>query len=162
MLSVIFKMIHVTGISIWIAGLVALPTLYLQRKGRAGNDLHRLHAFVRALYVRLLSPAAFVAIASGTALIFIEATFETWFSLKLLLVAGLIAVHIGSGLVILRLFEVNGHYHPSRAIISTALSLTLASGILFLVLGEPRIGSAFDTVFAPGALGEMLQPLVPF
>ena len=162
MLSVIFKIVHVTGISLWIAGLVALPFLYIQRKGRSGDDLHRLHAFVRALYVNLLSPAAFVAVASGTALIFIEATYETWFSLKLLLVAGLVTVHIASGLVILKLFEDDGKYAEWRAYVSTVLSLTLASGILFLVLGEPQFTAAFEDVFKPGALATMIQPLLPF
>lgn len=162
MLSVGLKIIHVAGISLWAAGLVALPSLYLQRKALEGDRLDQLHAFVRALYVRLLSPAAFVAVASGTVLIFLQGTFEAWFSLKLLLVGLLVAIHIGSGLLILRLFEVNGTFAPWRAPVSTLLSLSVISGILFLVLAEPQIGSFGQEWFRPGALGEALGPLVPF
>lgn len=161
MLSVGLKIIHVAGISLWAAGLIALPSLYLQRRGLEGESLDRLHAFVRALYVRLLSPAAFVAVASGTALIFLQATFEAWFSLKLLLVGLLVAIHIGSGLIILRLFEVNGRFSPWRAPVSTVLSVSVVVGILFLVLAEPQMGRLDQDFFHPGALGEALGPLVP-
>ena len=77
------KLLHLTMIAIWSGGLVALPFLLFQRRSLTGEDLHRLHRLVRALYVSILSPAAFVAIASGTALVFLRGTFVEWFSIKL-------------------------------------------------------------------------------
>jgi uncharacterized membrane protein len=65
----LLKFVHIATISVWAAGLVCLPFLFAQRKDVGHEDaLHRLHAMVRFLYVVILSPTAFVAIGSGTAL----------------------------------------------------------------------------------------------
>ena len=47
----------------------------------------------RFVYVEMTSPAAFIAIGSGTALIFLQATFQEWFSLKMVLVGTLVMLH---------------------------------------------------------------------
>ena len=52
--------------------------------------------------MELTSPAAFVAIASGTALIFLQATFVEWFSLKMVLVGIMAMLHVVAGLVLLQ------------------------------------------------------------
>ncbi len=56
---------------------------------------------VRLVYVELTSPAAFVAIGSGTALIFLQATFVEWFSIKMVLVGIMAMLHVVAGLVVL-------------------------------------------------------------
>src|SRR5690606_23695297 len=111
----------------WSAGLICLPFLYLQRRRLAGDALHRLHNFTRFFYVALVSPAAFVAIASGTALVFVQATYAPWFSVKLALVAVLVAIHATSGLVILRLFEPDRFYPFWRFAGVTTLTLAVVS-----------------------------------
>ena len=58
----------------------------------------------RFVYVGMASPAAFVAIGSGTALIFLQATFQEWFSLKMVLVGAMAMLHVVAGLVLVRLF----------------------------------------------------------
>jgi len=158
------KFIHVATIALWSAGLIALPFLYLQRKGLEGDALHRLHAFARFLYVALLSPAAFVAIGSGTALIFLMGTYENWFSAKLLAVSVMTGVHIFSGLMILRLFEPGRHYPLWRFTIVMTLTLLAIGAILVLVLGKPRIEwpSLFADLFVPGRLGELAAPFIPW
>ena len=78
------KLLHLAAIAVWSAGLICLPALYVQRAHVADKDSkHRLQAMVRFLYVAILSPAAFVAVGSGTALIFVRQSFEPWFTLKL-------------------------------------------------------------------------------
>jgi uncharacterized membrane protein len=154
----IFKFIHVATICLWSAGLIALPFVYLQRKGMEGEALYRIHAFTRALYVNFVSPAAFIAIGSGTVLIFLQATYVPWFTAKLVLVAAMTGLHIFSGLVILRLFEPDRSYPMWRFIAMTTLSVGVIGGILLLVLGKPELAEYddFEGFFAPGALGEML------
>src|SRR5690606_9523925 len=70
MISVLLKFVHILAITGWSAGLTCLPFLYVQRRRLSGDALHRLHNFTRFFYVALVSPTAFVAVGSGTALIF--------------------------------------------------------------------------------------------
>ncbi|SMQ85375.1 Uncharacterized membrane protein [Devosia lucknowensis] len=156
------KFIHVATIALWSAGLIALPFLYRQRGGLEGDALHKLHAFARFLYVVIMSPAAFVAIGSGTALIFMMGTYENWFSAKLLGVAVLTGIHIFSGLMVLKLFEPDRSYPLWRMLTVVPLTLLTISSILFLVLAKPRIEwpELLADFFAPGRLGEIAQPFI--
>ena len=162
MTAVLLKFAHVLGIALWSAGLVCLPFLYLQRRRLVGDALHRLHNFTRFFYVALVSPAAFVAVASGTALVFVQETYAPWFSLKLALVAAMVAIHATSGLVILSLFEPGKSYPFWRFAGVTTLTVAVVGAILLTVLAKPEIGriAALDPVFTPGALGEMLGGLI--
>jgi putative membrane protein len=159
-----FKFLHVASIALWSAGLIALPFLYLQRKGLKDDALYRLHAFARSLYVNIVSPAAFVAIGSGTVLIFLMATYDAWFSAKMLAVSLMTGVHIFSGLMILRLFEPGRSYPLWRFSIVVPLTLLTISTILVLVLGKPRLEwpEFFADLFVPGRLGELLAPFNPW
>lgn len=156
------KFIHVATIALWSAGLIALPFLYRQRRGLEGEALHRLHAFTRFFYVALISPAAFVAIGSGTVLIFLMATYENWFSAKLLAVAVMTGLHIFSGLMILRLFEPGRSYPLWRFMVVVTLTILAVSAILVLVLGKPRLEwpPVLLELFTPGRLGEIAAPFI--
>lgn len=159
---VIVKFLHIVAIALWSGGLICLPFLYLQRKRLNGDALHRLHNFTRFFYVALVSPAAFVAVGSGIALIFLQGMFEAWFSLKLALVAGLVFVHVTSGALILRLFEPDQSYPLWRFLAVTALTFTLVGLILLVVLGKPQwtTPGPVETLLAPGALGIILSDLI--
>ncbi len=163
MTVVLLKALHIGAIAIWAAGLICLPFLFRQRGGlEDGQDLHRLHAMVRFFYVVVLSPAAFIAIASGTGLIFLQQTFEVWFSVKLLLVGMLVVAHVLSGLLILKLFEEAGRYPIWRYLLVTATTTVIVTAILFVVSAKP----AWDATefgrewFMPGRLGEWLESRV--
>ena len=72
----LFKFVHFLAISVWIAGLISLPGLYVQRAHvQKDDDRFRLQKIVRFSYVKVLSPAAFFAVASGTTLIFLQSTY---------------------------------------------------------------------------------------
>lgn len=156
------KFIHVGAICLWSAGLVALPLLYRQRRGLSGEPLFRLHAFTRFFYVAIVSPAAFVAIASGTVLILLEETYANWFSAKLVMVAVMTGIHIFSGLMILKLFEPHGHYPAWRSAVMITLTVLVIATILALVLGKPRlvVPEALVALFAPGALSELASRFI--
>lgn len=161
MLSAGLKFVHVATIALWAAGLIALPFLYRQRRGLEGDALHRLHAFTRFLYVSLVSPAAFVAVGSGTALIFVMGTYENWFSAKLVGVAAMTGIHIFSGLVILKLFEAGRSYPGWRLALVVPATLLVVGSILVLVLGKPRLRwpAALEAFFAPGSLAETVRAI---
>ena len=156
------KILHLAAIAIWSAGLVCLPGLYVQRAHVPSRESkHRLQAMVRFLYVAVASPAAFVAIASGTALIFVRQTFEPWFSLKLALVGVMVTVHILTGLVVVRLFEAGGVYPVWRFVAVTAATLLVVAAILTVVLAKPDLPDLFPEAMAqPGALESLVERLV--
>jgi putative membrane protein len=158
------KALHLAAIAIWSGGLICLPSLYVQRAHVADKAaLHRLHALVRYLYVVIISPAAFTAVASGTLLIFVQQSFEGWFSLKLALVGMMVTIHILTGLVIIRLFDVGEVYPVWRFLAVTAVTLAVVCAVLVIVLAKPDIPNLLPSVFSePGALSRLLEPFNPF
>lgn len=158
------KFIHIAAISVWAAGLVSLPGLYVQRARVAGDDqLFTLQRIVRAAYVGLISPAAFLAVASGTALIFLRETFVPWFSAKLALVAVMVLLHALTGLVIIRLFREGEVYPVWRFAAVTGLTVLVVLAILVLVLAKPDLDLALPPVLSePGGLARLADRLNPW
>jgi len=158
------KVVHIAAIAVWSAALVCLPGLYVRRTHLSGGEvLHRLQSLVRFLYVAVASPAAFVGIGTGTALIFLRATFEPWFSLKLALVGAMVVTHILTGLVIIRLFEEGTVYPVWRFVAVTALTLLVVMAILAVVLAKPDVPEMLPAAMSePGALGRIADGLNPF
>lgn len=163
MLTTGLKFIHIAAIALWVSGLICLPFIYRQRSEvGVEHDLHRLHAMTRFFYVVILSPAAFLAIGSGTVLIFLQQTFVPWFTIKLVFVGVLVFIHLLTGLVILKLFDEAEHYPNWRYILVTSITTAVATAVLVVVSGKPDIDvQDFQTeFFQPGKLGEMLGPIV--
>lgn len=159
------KFIHIAAIAIWCAGLISLPGLYAQRAHAKSDDhLYRLQGFVRFAYISLISPAAFIAVGTGTALIFATAVFTTWFMVKLAFVGALVVIHVLTGLVIIRLFE-DGEVYPAWRFVGVTIVTSLVTvAILVVVLAKPDIDVGFlpDLFFTPGALGEALSGINPW
>lgn len=156
------KFIHVSAIAIWSAGLISLPMLLARRRANMDDDRRlRLQALVRFTYVAVTSPAAFLAVASGTALVFARQTFVVWFSVKLALVAGLVLLHALTGLVIIRLFREGERYGLARSIAATGITVSLIGAIVALVLAKPGLSFASlpDVSLEPGALRRMAEDL---
>ena len=159
-MTIFLKFVHLAAIAIWSGGLFVLPFLFQQRQGLgAGPDLDRLHRLARFVYVDTTSPAAFVAIASGTALIFAQATFEEWFSLKMLFVGALAMLHVVAGLVLLHLFAPEGHFGRFSYAALTSAYVVVVTAIIWIVLAKPHIDSNLFAphLFEPGGLGRWLH-----
>lgn len=158
------KVLHVTAISLWAAGLFGIPALYMQRETvRAQAELHRLQALTRFLYVGIASPAAFLGIATGIGLIFIGGTWAPWFAAKLLFVGLLTFVHVAAGLVLLRLFRPGRRFPAWRFAAFSLVTAATVTAILFLVLGKPELPHLLpDAMSEPGYLRGLLAPFNPF
>ncbi|OJF98188.1 hypothetical protein AX761_12595 [Rhizobium sp. 58] len=163
-MMVVIKFVHIATIAIWAAGLLSLPGLYVQRAHiRKDDDLYRLQKIVRFSYVRILSPAAFLAIATGTGLIFLQQPYSPWFSAKLALVGILVVIHVATGLVIAKLFDDGEVYPVWRFYTVTVLSGLVVGGILFFVLARPNIRLTVPAVLSePGALKRVISDLSPW
>lgn len=161
---VFIKFIHIIAISIWAAGLVSLPGLYVQRAHiRKDDDLFRLQKIVRFSYVQVLSPAAFIAIATGTVLTFLRHPFSEWFSMKLALVGAMVVIHVMTGLVIIRLFKDGEIYPVWRFLLVTIVSALVVGGILFVVLARPDAPFTLPADWTePGALKRIVSSLSPW
>jgi len=157
------KFVHLATIAVWAGGLIALPLLFRQRHGLvAGPDLDRLHRMTRFVYVAMTSPAAFVAIGSGTALIFLQATFREWFTLKMLLVGAMVMLHVLAGLVAMRVFAPGGRFGLRSCVALTGIYLVLIVAIIWVVLAKPAIDSRqlAGDLFRPGALAPLLRQIL--
>jgi uncharacterized membrane protein len=157
------KVIHLAAIAIWSAGLICLPGLYVQRAHVPNAEsLHRLQSMVRFMYVAIVSPAAFVAVGSGTALVFLREAWVPWFSLKLAFVGMMVFLHILGGLVIIRLFEEGRVYPVWRFVSTTAVTVVLVTIVLVIVLSKPDLPSLLPSAMSePGALGRIADGLNP-
>lgn len=158
-----FKFIHIAAIAVWCAGLIALPSLYVQRSHAASEGvLFRLQALVRFAYVTLISPAAFVAVGSGIVLIFLRQTYAPWFHVKLAFVTLLVIIHVLSGLVIIRLFDEGQSYPVWRFVAVTAMTVASATAIITVVLLKPDFGADFlpEALSEPGALREIVASII--
>lgn len=158
------KFVHIAAIAIWSAGLIRLPGLYVRRTHVPdAPSLHRLQALVRFLYVAAMSPAAFVAIATGIGLIFLRETWAPWFGIKLLFVGILAAIHILAGLIIIRLFDEGQIYPVWRFVAATTFTLATVTTIVFLAVAKPDIPSLLPQwMHEPGALRRLLGGFTAF
>lgn len=158
------KFFHIASIAVWAGGLVSLPGLYVQRAHVQDNDsLYRLQRIVRFSYVTIISPAAFIAVASGIILIFGQQTFAGWFSLKLFFVALLVVLHVLTGLVIIRLFREGEIYPVWRFVLTTILTCGVVVAILFVVLAKPSLSyTPAGDLFEPGGLRRFVQSISPW
>jgi putative membrane protein len=158
------KFLHIAAIAIWAAGVVSLPGLYVQRAHVKGEDaLLRLQRLVRFAYIGIISPAAFVAVLTGTMLIFLRQTFEAWFAIKLALVGVFAILHVLTGLVVIRLFRDGEIYPPWRFVTATVLSGGVAVAIFFIVLAKPTVDLALiDVLSEPGGLKRLYDEINPW
>ncbi|MFC7705290.1 CopD family protein [Plastorhodobacter daqingensis] len=157
------KFVHVTAIALWASGLISIPFLLRQRSSVTGDEEHRLHRLVRFLFVGFVSPAAFVAVGSGTVLIFLRETFVEWFSAKLVAVGALVIIHVITGLLVLKLFSTDGElrFGWPRTALLTLCSLTAVAAVLWLVLAKPDwTAETQAALFTPGGLRDALLPLI--
>lgn len=161
-MTVFLKLVHIATIALWAGGLVVLPYLFWQRRLVAvGPELDRLHRVTRFVYVGMTSPAAFVAIGSGTALIFLQATFREWFTVKMVLVGMMAMLHVVAGLVAARVFAAEGRFGSRSCVALTASYVVLIVAILWVVLAKPAIDSTQirPHLFEPGSLAPLVRQI---
>ena len=135
------KFLHIAALAIWCAGLIGLPLLLAKHDSREEQqDYSRLRILTHQAYISVVTPAAVIAIALGTALIFMRGVFEPWMFAKLVLVGMLVLAHAWIGHVTLKVGEEHGFYDPPAAWPLVAISMTVMLTVLALVLGKPLLG----------------------
>lgn len=153
------KALHLAFLALWTAGLFALPHM-LSRHDRdlLQSEFKQVRRASHYAYVWVITPAAVLAIASGTALIFLREVFTVWLFAKLVLVAALVALHAWIGHTLIAVAESNGQHEPPDALIPSLMLVIIVLGILTLVLGKPEL----EELPVPGWLQAPLDRPLPF
>ena len=153
------KAAHLVFLCLWVAGLFALPRM-LARHDRtiAQEEFTQIRRATHFGYVWVITPAAVLAIASGTALVFLREVFTGWAFAKFVLVAVLVGVHAWIGHTIIEVAETEGRHEPPEPLLPTLVISVLVIGILALVLGKPEL----DDLPFPAWLMQPLGRQLPF
>lgn len=134
------KFTHLSALLAWCATLFALPVLLaLYPQTASGIDRRNLRAATRFTYIAIASPAAVIAVVSGTALIHPTAAYGGWLLAKLTLVTAMVFFHAACGKLMLRQHERRQRggrrWQGWLALVPSAL----VPAVLWLVLAQPRL-----------------------
>lgn len=156
------KFIHIIGIAVWVSGLLYLPALLAgHRTVRDQQDFARVRMASRFAYMGIVSPAAFIAVAAGTALLFVGDALHPWMFAKLAAVAALIVVHVQYAYALSHLAEEGAQEPTWRGRVMVAATIAATLTILFLVLFKPALGDDVlpDAFKEPGFLKRLEGPV---
>lgn len=144
MTAIWLKLLHIASLAVWAGGLVALPSLKIDGPDLSHAEWVRRHRFSRFCYDALVSPAAVLAVGSGTALIFVSWVPEPWMFAKLVAVAAMVVVHMLIGRTLDRSDE-TGHLKATPILRAALLAGGIAaiSAVLWLVLEKPQIDTSW-------------------
>lgn len=132
------KILHVSAMVLWFAGLFFLPRLFVARhRGERDAAAGYFNATANTLYFRMATPAALVAVASGMALIAFGPS-GAWLVIKLVVVAGAVFLHLYMGVVLYELGHGRDRHGPVFYRTLGWLPLLLLLGIAALTGAKPR------------------------
>ncbi len=103
MITLIFllKSLHIIAVIFWLGGLLGLYWLYVRHSAESEQVvMERFRVMEQKLWLAVTVPAAWVAVLSGSAIIALLPCGylpQGWLTLKLMLVAALLVVHLLAG-----------------------------------------------------------------
>ncbi|MBA1275214.1 CopD family protein [Stutzerimonas azotifigens] len=135
----LLKLLHFAALLCWCGALLYLPALIAGGAKRSDDIFERNHAqLTRMVFTLIATPAALIAIGSGTALFLRDGIIEGWLVMKLTAVAGMAMCHAFCGALLVRMES-----QPERGGLTVsclavgALIPLLISATLWLVLAKP-------------------------
>lgn len=137
------KILHIMAIATWCGMLLYLPVLLGQAVRTAApgglSFASTAPSVLRFVYNGLATPAALLAIATGTLLILVYGLAAGWLVLKLLAVAGMVVAHGASGWLILRLEQGTSRGVAAGAMAALGLAAVSMLVVVALVLAKPAL-----------------------
>lgn len=135
-----FLVLHIVTLIFWCAALLYLPALIAgvhSRSTAIDEPAHRYGSVARFVFTTIATPAALIAITTGTLVFLLNRTVEVWLIGKLTLVTGLAVAHTFAGILLLQT-QVRSDKPIARwcRILSGVLWF-LMIGILVIVLAKP-------------------------
>ena len=140
--------LHIAALLCWCAGILCVPVLWHEShrfdtgeatEGAVRESHHDsgITVMPRRVFTWVATPAALLAIASGTALFLVMGTVQGWLLVKLVLVVMLVSAHIGAGLLMLRAERADQLPPRWWSAGLSLLMLVLMALIFSLVLAKP-------------------------
>lgn len=137
------KVLHIAALCVWVAGLLILSILMrTYRPGMSGQPFVRFRKLTHYGYIRLVTPAAVIAIAAGIALILLRWIFDPWLLIKLVLVCGLAILHGFVGHMIAMTAVTAGQVKLAPPVLVTGGVLAISAAIFWVVLDKPDVNPA--------------------
>ena len=134
------KLLHITAVILWCGALLYLPAAVAASASAATGEVpaDTRHRLLRQMYTLVATPAALVAIATGTAIFVFQDVMAVWLMAKLGVVGLLVLGHGVCGLLVLRVER--GEYRWTRGVawVVAASSLAWLAAIAWLVLEKPQ------------------------
>jgi uncharacterized membrane protein len=133
------KLLHITSVILWCGTLLYLPAAIAAAagSGRAAIFETPHRRVLRTLFTLVATPAALLAIASGTAIFALHGPLAIWLLVKLAAVGLLVLGHASCGMLILRAERRDDAWLLVSCRIVASVSVLLLAGIAWLVLGKP-------------------------
>ncbi|MGE7204278.1 CopD family protein [Sphingomonas sp. NPDC019816] len=140
MILSIVKGVHIAALILWCAGLIALPLLLAKHSvSEVQTTYTRLRLLTHDGYTMIVTPAAVIAIAAGTVLIYLRGVFEPWMFAKLVAVGLLVCLHALVGHTVVLMSERRGEYAPPSPVPLVVGSIATMTIVLLLVLAKPVV-----------------------
>ena len=132
------KLLHISAVIVWCGSLLYLPTLIASATGpRQAPVFEQAHQRVlRSLFTLVVTPAALVAIASGTAIFVFMGPLTLWLIAKLAVVGLLVLAHATCGLLVLKAERGETRLTGLCAAV-TVFSMAAIALVAWLVLRKP-------------------------
>ena len=137
--------LHIITVLFWAAGLLYLPRLMAAAgAGRAElterPDQH--DSIGRFVFTHIATPAALLAITTGTGVFLVTRTVEFWLVAKLSVVTLLVLAHVATGLLVLRAERAEaGPLWRGYWLLVGVLALLMVT-IVWIVLAKPAAPEA--------------------
>lgn len=141
-----FLSLHIMALVFWCGGLLLLPVLIrgLHKEGdpvlRPAELAAGRMAMPRFVFTCIATPAALLAIASGTAVFLLNNTLEVWLLLKLTLVAAIVVAHTLCGWLLLKAPGLSARRLLWSTTALLAAFVLLMTAVLWTVLSKPLSG----------------------
>jgi putative membrane protein len=134
----LLKLLHFMALIGWCGALLYLPAMIAASTRSSDQLFYRDQAHLtRAIFNLVATPAALLAIGSGTALFLRESIFDPWLILKLTSVAGMVLCHALCGVLILRTERLVDPALRRHCLLIGLLLAGLIGATLWLVLAKP-------------------------
>jgi uncharacterized membrane protein len=133
------KLLHITAVILWCGALLYLPGAVAASASAAAGSVptDTRHRLLRPLYTLVATPAALLAIASGTAILVLDDVRAVWLMAKLGVVGLLVLGHGACGLLVLRVERGEHRWTQGLAGLIAISTLLCLLAIAWLVLEKP-------------------------
>ncbi|MDI9817588.1 MULTISPECIES: CopD family protein [unclassified Legionella] len=129
--------LHIAALLCWCGSLLYVPTLIAGIASQTKDEINEQIAISRLIFTLILTPAALIAIVSGTIIFLQMNTLTLWLLAKLTLVSGLVVCHVFNGLLIIKAKKIPPQFLKLLCYGINLMTVSLIVLIVSLVLGKP-------------------------